>query len=322
MGANCLNVRQSAKCSERSGWPASGRAERVGWRHRMVGNLSPYLLPDPSPLLRQQVVGGIANPEWTTALFGCNLRPMPTRSCVLISVALGIALGHSSLLADVIAYRLEFNRTGRSVNYPNPQDGYLVVDIEAGTANSIVLLDDPDTGEQYYTTGLFSGQYFTVTSGGSGTESDVVSAGNAGAIDSAALQVSGRKSSDVEIGGGGDVDAARRMVGFALMSGADAVVVESEGDDPDEGGEESLGYVGTARVNARFAESDTKNFNDNGKSASEAIAAYAEFYDNAGISSGGGDTPNPPPVPGPIPDPDVTPTPEPFPTPTPNPFGF
>jgi len=245
-------------------------------------------------------------------------------------VALSLLVGTTALVADVISYSLDFSRTGRSVNYPNPQGGYLVVDIESGTASSIVLLDDPDTGEQYYTTGLFSGQYFTATSDGSGRESDVVSAGTGGAIDSASLQVSGRKDSNVDIGGGSDVDAARRMVGFALMSGADAVVVEAEGDDPDASVDESLGYVGTARVTARFAEGDTKNFNDNAKSASDAIAAYAEFYDNAGISGEGGNNPNPPPGPGPIPDPDVTPTPEPsptptpdpFPTPTPNPFGF
>jgi len=246
----------------------------------------------------------------------------------VLAVTLGLLAGTTTLVADVLSYRLEFSRTGRSVNYPNPQDGYLVADIESGSVSSIVLLDDPDTGEQYYTTGLFSGQYFTATSDGSGRESDVVSAGNAGSVDSATLQVSGRKSSNVDIGGGNDVDAARRMVGFALMSGADAIIVESEGDDPDASVDESLGYVGTARVTARFAESDTKNFNNNGKSASEAIAAYAEFYDNAGIPNEGGNNPNPPPGPGPIPDPipdpDVTPTPEPspIPTPVPDPFGF
>lgn len=237
-------------------------------------------------------------------------------SCLLLCSA--------SLSASIISYQLEFNRTGRSVNYPNPRGGYLVVDLESGSVSSIVVLNDPETNEKYFTTGLFNGNYFTATSDSSGNVSDVISAGGGGGFESAALQISGRVRTNVDIGGDERVDAARKLVGFLLMSGSDAVVVESEEENPDASDELALGYVGSAKVTAEIAESDTQNFNNNDKSAADAIGTYAEIYENSGISSENGDTPNPGPNPSPepSPSPEPEPTPDPLPTPTPDPFGF
>ena len=238
-------------------------------------------------------------------------------------VALAIVLslfGTATAQTGVVSYRMEFSRTGRSVNYPRPQDGYLIVDLASGSVSSVVLLDDPVNGGKYYTAGLLSGSYFQVTAESNGRVSDVISTGSGGGAESTMLQVTGRANSDLDIGGGENVSAARQMTGFILMSGADAIVVDSETDNPDDNSEVALGFVGSSRVSARFAESDTQNFNNNGKSASEAVTAYSEWYENQGIPSESGFTP--PPDPNPSPTPDINPTPIPLPTPTPDPFGF
>ena len=240
-------------------------------------------------------------------------------------VALAITLsfsGTATAQTGVMSYRMEFIRTGRSVNYPRPQDGYLIVDLASGSVSSVVLLDDPVNGGKYYTAGLLSGSYFQVTAESNGRVSDVISTSSGGRAESTMLQVNGRANSDLDIGGGENVSAARQMTGFILMNGADAIVVDSEADNPDSSTDVALGFVGSSRVSARFAESDTQNFNNNGKSASEAVTSYSEWYENKGIPSESGFTPPPDPNPFPTPDINPSPSPTPLPTPEPNPFGF
>lgn len=207
-------------------------------------------------------------------------------------VLLGFSMD-AAAQSGVISYRLEFSRTGRSVNYPHPQDGYLVVDLGTGSVSSVVVLRDPDTDLRYHTSGLIRGRYFTVTSLEDGRVNDVIAGGaGAGFSDTAMLQVSGKVSSRFSIGGGERVVAAKRMVGFLLLAAADAVAVDEENNSDTT--TLALGYLGSARVTARFAESDTKNFNDNDKTSGDAIAAYAEWFTNQGIAAGSGNTPDVP----------------------------
>ncbi len=209
--------------------------------------------------------------------------------CTIV-VLLGFSMDVAAQ-SGLISYRLEFSRTGRSVNYPQPQDGYLVVDLGTGSVSSVIVLRDPDTDRRYHTTGLISGRYFTVTSLEDGQVNDVVAGGaGAGFSDTAMLQVSGKVSSRFSIGGGERVVAAKRMVGFLLLAAADAVAVEDEDDTATT--TLALGYLGSARVTARFAESDTKNLNNNDKSSGDAISAYSEWFTNQGIPAGSGDTPD------------------------------
>ena len=47
--------------------------------------------------------------------------------------------------SPVLIYDLELEKTGRSVNYTFFKDGFLVIDPEAATFSSIVVLTDPNT---------------------------------------------------------------------------------------------------------------------------------------------------------------------------------
>lgn len=240
----------------------------------------------------------------TSVNFGClrftshtHARSRALRMFALISLVTCGALASAMAQSGVLSYRMEFSRTGRSVNYPKPQDGYLIVDLASGSVSSVIVLDDPQGGGKYYTSGLLSGYYFTATSESNGRVSDVISAGAAGSLDSAMLQVSGKTSSSVDIGGEESVAAAKQMTGFLLMNGADAVVVDSEDAEPDDNSEIAIGYVGTARVTVRLAENDTQNFNNNAKTASDAVSAYSDWFSNQGIQSEEGNLPSPTPTP-------------------------
>lgn len=219
-------------------------------------------------------------------------------AAVIVFSALGTAIAESGILS----YRLEFSRTGRSVNYPKPTDGYLVVDLNSGGVSSIIVLEDPDTKERYFTTRLLTGRYFQVSSVSSSAESDVIFASSGGfTVDSSALQVSGRVSSRVGVGLLDDIPAAKRMTGVLLLSAADSVSFVTTGET--EQTEDVIGYIGTANVIARLAQSDSHNFNANGKSASDAISEYSTWFTNEGISSDTGTDPIP--IPDPIVDDDL-----------------
>ena len=51
--------------------------------------------------------------------------------------------------SPVLIYDLELEKTGRSVNYTFFKDGFLVVDPEAATFSTIVVLTDPNTFNFY-----------------------------------------------------------------------------------------------------------------------------------------------------------------------------
>jgi hypothetical protein len=59
----------------------------------------------------------------------------------------------------VLIYDLELEKTGRSVNYTFFKDGFLVVDPEAATFSSIVVLTDPNTFNFYQAADFVSGSY-------------------------------------------------------------------------------------------------------------------------------------------------------------------
>ena len=232
---------------------------------------------------------------------------------VLPVVAAGlVTLTGIAALAEVLIYDLDFRGTGPSVNYTTFRDGYIVVDEDSMSFDSIIVLDDPGTGSPYYGPSLITGTYFELQSDGSGGINAVLEGNTAGddAVENLAFQVLGRTSGSVRIGPGVSWRVARKMRGFLLASSTEVVTTDEDLDVSTE-----YGFAGSSKVTANFDSRSTQDANNARLSSSATIAAIQTTLERRGIG------PEPTPTPSPTAEPTVTPvTPTPTPaTPTPTP---
>jgi hypothetical protein len=193
--------------------------------------------------------------------------------------------------ADVLIYSLSFSSTGETVNYSGIFNyGYVVVDEDAGSFSSILVLDDPETGVDYTDTSLLSGTFFDLLEDGNGDLYGVLSSGGGGNGTSGGLafQVVG-ESSKTSIGGGATLRVPRKMKGF-LLSNSEEIT------DVNEGGEPTLefGFAGNSKVTARLDLNSTRDANDARLTPSATVTAILATLARKGV--------------GPQPTPTATPT--------------
>jgi hypothetical protein len=231
--------------------------------------------------------------------------------------SLGLLLFACVLLAnaraDIWIYELFFRNTGPGVNFPTLRGGYLVVDENAGTFSSIVVVNDPVTSLPYYTTSLLSGTYFELLS--EGGELYGVFSGGSGAggniAESVSFQSIGKVSRNVRVSSSSSMRVPRTTRGIAILNSKEVYVTTSNstaaGSPPPRILE--YGFAGTSEVRTKFDEGFTRYVNDERMSAEEAVKDAIRRLENRGI------TPQPSPTPGPSPVPTVSPISMPTPTP-------
>lgn len=191
--------------------------------------------------------------------------------------------------SGLLIYDLSFNRTGPSVNYSFIEDGWLVVDLAAGTFASVFVLEDPNTGLLYYTTSLLTGSSFQVTSDGDGDMYSVLVGTSSSGGQSVSLQLTGAVDKRKKIGGNQNTRLADGLRGFLLASA------------PDGSGE--AGFAGQSRAGASYDGGLTTTVNDAGMASADAVNFLATRLQNLGIPAQASPSPSPSPTPTPVPSP-------------------
>ncbi len=206
----------------------------------------------------------------------------------------------TGLQAQVVVYELSFSNTGPNVNYSFLQGGYLVVDENASSFSSVVVLNDPVTFQPYYTTGLLSGSYLTMLEEGSNNEVAVIysMSGGSDSADNIAFQVIGDTDNDTSVGGGASLPIAKKLKGFLLASAAESGTTSTTGNSTF-----TYGFAGSSKATAKFQSGLTKDANNNRMDAATTVTYLTEVLTNRGIG------PEPTPTPSPSPEPSPSPTP-------------
>lgn len=197
--------------------------------------------------------------------------------------------------AELVVYSLRLEPTGNSVNYPGILGGYLVVDEDAGSFSSAMILRDPDTNRRYYTTSFLSGSYFELLREGGGVSSVLSSFGSgSGSGESVAFQVVGKTDGGTNVGGGVSLRVAKKLRGFLMTNGEESSSSSTSGDPLLE-----LGFAGASKATVNYESGSTRNANNARMTSATAITEITRTLERQGIG------------------PEATPTPAPTPSPTP-----
>ncbi len=219
------------------------------------------------------------------------------KAAFLLPLIFAGILAPISAKAELLIYSLTFNQTGSNVNYQSINGGYAVIDEAAGSFSAVTILTDPDTNQPYYTTDLLSGTYFELTGEGGGNYAVMSSlAGSTDTGESIAFQVIGKTSGDTDVGPGVSLRVAKKLRGYLLANGEEAVTSDDSGDTSI-----VFGFAGSSKATANFDKGSTQFANDSKMDSGTAITAITNALENRGIG------------------PEPTPTPSPSPSPTPTP---
>lgn len=195
--------------------------------------------------------------------------------------------------AQLLVYDLSFNAAGPSVNYSFLEGGYLVVDVSAQAVTSVVILTDPTTQLQYYTTGLLSGTYMEMIEEGSGSEYAVIysnsgsTSGSAGG-DNIAFQILGKTSKNTGVGSGDSLSIAKKLRGYLLASAAESPATTANSTTSNSTSSNSTftyGFAGASKVTASLQSGLTSDANNNRLDAAGALDNLTQVLENRGIFS-------------------------------------
>ena len=209
-----------------------------------------------------------------------------------------------SVFANVLIYDLDFRTTGPAVNFITFRDGYIVVDVAGETFDSVIILENPDTGKPYYISSLIKGSYFELQNESGGAAYTILegASNSTNTVESIALQILGKSSGNVKIGSGISQRVARRLRGMLFANSNEVVTTDENLKIKTE-----YGFAGFNQVTARFDSTSTRDANNARLSPATTLSAIQKTLERRGI----------PPEPAASPTPPPSPTPTPTPTPTP-----
>ena len=215
--------------------------------------------------------------------------------------------------AEVLVYDLSFNTAGTSVNYSFLEGGYLVVDASSNAVTSIVTETDPQTDILYYTTGLLTGTYSTLTEERSDQAYAVVNSisGSGGTTDSIAFQILGKIGNNVNVGAGKNQDVAKKLRGYLNASAAESTSTTNNITTI------TYGFAGTSKVAANYQSGLTRDANRGRMDSAATLGYLATILQNRGVNPQSSPSPSPSPTATPSPSPTATPTATPLPSATP-----
>lgn len=195
--------------------------------------------------------------------------------------------------AGLLVYSLRLEPTGTTVNYPGIAGGYLVVDDDAGSFSSVMILRDPDTNRRFYTTSFLSGSYFELLREGGGVSSVLSSlSGGSGGGEAVAFQVVGKTDGGTNVGGGVSLRVAKKLRGFLMTNAEESSISSTTGDPLLE-----LGFAGASKASADFESGSTRNANNARMTSATAITEITRTLERQGIRPEATPTPAPSPTP-------------------------
>jgi hypothetical protein len=212
--------------------------------------------------------------------------PSLSRTSLIFLGALGLVAGPITASSQVLVYKLQFETTGKTLNYDFYDGGYFVCPAPRGEGTFILTVRTQ--GQSLYTT-ADGGDLYYVEDGGKRLA--VLTASG----DNASYQATGDIDGARSIGGSISMPYSRDLEGYlmAAQETGDAVVGSST-DDED-------GFAGYSRIKARIDTGKTREYNEDGLTVDEAVTELEAYLELNRYKE------------------ETTTTPTPTPTPTPNP---
>ncbi|MEX1118268.1 MAG: hypothetical protein WEB60_05680 [Terrimicrobiaceae bacterium] len=211
-------------------------------------------------------------------------------------IPVALLLGAIPAGAELLVYSLKLDPTSNSVNYPGIPGGYLVVDEDAGSFSSVMILRDPDTNRRFYTTSFLSGSYFELLREGGGVSSVLSSlGGGSGTGEAVAFQAVGKTDGGTNVGGGVSLRVAENLRGFFMTNSDESSTTSTAGDPLLE-----LGFAGASKASVNFESGSTRNANNARMTSATAITEITRTLERQGIRPEATPTPTPTPSPTPV----------------------
>jgi hypothetical protein len=190
---------------------------------------------------------------------------------LLVLAFLALLASSLSAGAQVLVYKLSFEKTGKTLNYDFYDGGYFVCTGPRGEGTFILTVRA--NGQRYYTTAA-GGTLFYINDGGERLAVLTANGGDGGA--SATYQATGNIDGSKSIGGGFAMRYARDLDGYLLASQESGDAVVSDGSDRTEG------FAGYSRIKVRIDNDKTRQYNDDVLTQEEAVTELEEYLDNHG----------------------------------------
>lgn len=197
------------------------------------------------------------------------------RALFLLTAALLIA---SPLRAQVVVYRLSFEKTGDSINYRPYQNGYYIAPLEGGTG-SLILTLVTGSQRQYFTYASF-GDLFVALKGED--KKMVFSATATNEVSTTTFYAIGNADKEIEVetrNATSQVKVAGKMVGYSVSA-------DSEKDLPFSGSGTSVGVAGVSILTAKFDEQATNDAIKNNLDVAGQVTAITTELEGNGYVNG------------------------------------
>lgn len=183
--------------------------------------------------------------------------------------------------AQVLVYRMDFSKTGNSINFQMYDQAYFVVDGLGGTGTFVVTFREG--GRDFYLASADSGELFFAVRPGAERAVIRASAEN-GSAQSQYLLI-GDLNSKISV----NLRGQRVTLAVSTFLRGSALASDSETDVEFLSADGSLGFAGFAHIEAWLDRDRTRSANRANLSVSDVVAELIEDLENRGIEDGSGD---------------------------------
>ena len=182
--------------------------------------------------------------------------------------------------AQVLVYKMDFAKSGRSINFDFYDQAFFVVDGLGGTGTFVVTYREG--GRDFYLSSADSGELFFAVR--PGAEKAVIRATAENGTAKSQYLLIGDLSSKISVSLRGQrvtlaVCPSLRGTALASDSEADVNFLASDG---------SIGFAGFANIKATLERTKTRNANKANQSVGEAVADLVTSLERQGIEDGSG----------------------------------
>jgi hypothetical protein len=190
---------------------------------------------------------------------------------VLITGVLAFA---GNAQAQLAIYRLEFDKTGPSINYGFYDEGYAIADAVGGPATWFLTFRDEDTFQNHYITIEEFGSLFYANK--DALTRAVISAAAATGTPQTTFLLIGDLTSDVE-SDNITVEVAGNLHGYAISA-------DDESELPFDSREGNIGYAGASEIKATFQTERSNAASRDRQTIADALADIVEMFESRGFT--------------------------------------
>lgn len=202
-----------------------------------------------------------------------RIAPFPRPLALIFLGLLATLAGPLAAKAQVLVYKLQFETTGKTLNYDFYDGGYFVCTAPKGEGTFILTVRAVNN-TLYYTT-ADGGNLFYIEDRGKRLAVLTASGGTTGATST--YQATGDIDGARSIGGSISMPYARDLDGYLLASQetGDPVI-----DDPNDPNDLSDGFAGYSKIKARIDTGKTKDYNEDDLTVAEAVTEVTTYLKN------------------------------------------